>query len=84
MVHDGDNINGLRMRNEEDAIGKAMNDGSTDGTTNSWILLRASLDLFNHVLNRCHKLCSQAATLFLMPLKCLGEILQRFRPENDS
>ncbi len=45
MVHDGDDVNELRMLNEEDAVWKAMDDSPTDETTHARKLPWASLDL---------------------------------------
>ena len=83
MVHDRDNVNELRMPNEEDAVWKAMDDSPTDESTHARKLLWAGLDLLQLRIDRRHKLRTQAGTLFLVPLKSFSEIIQRFRPEND-
>ena len=83
MVHHRDDVDELRMLNEEDAVWKAMNDCSTDETTHARKLFRASLDLFQLGLDCSHELNTQAGTLFLMPPKRFSKIVQRLSSEND-
>ena len=84
MVHDRDDVDELRMLNEEDAVWKAIDDSSTDQTTHARKLFWASLDLLQLGFDCSHELRTQAGTLFLMPLKRSNEIIQRLSPESDS
>lgn len=82
-MHDRDDVDELRMLDEENAVWKAMDDRSMDETTHARKLFWASLDLLQLGFDCSHELRTQAGALFLMPLKRSNEIIQRLSPEND-
>ena len=81
MVHDRDDVNELRMLNEEDAVWKAMDDSPTDETTHARNALgQPGLALTWH---RPPPLTPHPSRNAVPHTKRLAEIIQRLGPEDD-